>query len=200
VRSSPGVTLAAWIGLVPHQNGTGGKVLLHHSERGSQYTSEPFQRLMADHGVVCSMSRSGNVWDNAAMESFFSSLKTERTARKVYRSRDEAKADVSITLSASTQSETQALDDRVFEPYGVRETGWISLSGYQPNHVLCLMRSRKKGYAHWMHGEFVEASGTERIYTGIFPNVRAVSTVAPEFNVVGVRFRAGFEEQNQLVF
>ena len=40
------------------------------------------------------MSRSGNVWDNAAMESFFSSLKTERTARKVYRSRDEAKADV----------------------------------------------------------------------------------------------------------
>src|SRR5689334_13770161 len=49
---------------------------------------------MIDHGVTCSMSRSGNVWDNAAMESFFSSLKTERTARKVYRSRDEAKADV----------------------------------------------------------------------------------------------------------
>ena len=47
--------------------------LLHHSDRGSQYTSEQFQRLMADHGVVCSMSRSGNVWDNAAMESFFSS-------------------------------------------------------------------------------------------------------------------------------
>ena len=46
------------------------------------------------HGVVCSMSRSGNVWDNAAMESFFSSLKTERTARKTYRTRDEAKADV----------------------------------------------------------------------------------------------------------
>jgi putative transposase len=49
---------------------------------------------MAEHGVVCSMSRSGNVWDNAAMESFFSSLKTERTARKTYRTRDEAKADV----------------------------------------------------------------------------------------------------------
>jgi putative transposase len=49
---------------------------------------------MADHGVTCSMSRSGNVWDNAAMESFFSSLKTERTARKVYRRRDEARADV----------------------------------------------------------------------------------------------------------
>ena len=68
--------------------------LLHHSDRGSQYTSEQFQKLMADHGVICSMSRSGNVWDNAAMESFFSSLKTERTARKTYRTRDEAKADV----------------------------------------------------------------------------------------------------------
>jgi putative transposase len=68
--------------------------LLHHSDRGSQYISEQFQKLMADHGVVCSMSRSGNVWDNAAMESFFSSLKTERTARKTYRTRDDARADV----------------------------------------------------------------------------------------------------------
>ena len=67
--------------------------LLHHSDRGSQYTSERFQKLMADHGVVCSMSRC-NVWDNAAMESFFSSLKTERTARKTYRTRDDARADV----------------------------------------------------------------------------------------------------------
>ena len=65
-----------------------------HSDQGSQYTSEQFQRLMADNGVTCSMSRSGNVWDNAAMESFFSSLKTERTARKMYRTRNEAKVDV----------------------------------------------------------------------------------------------------------
>jgi len=43
---------------------------------------------------VTRMSRSGNVWDNAAMESFFSSLKTERIARKVYRTRDQARADV----------------------------------------------------------------------------------------------------------
>ena len=73
-----------------------GKVdaLLHHSDQGSQYASEQFRALMADNGVACSMSRSGNVWDNAAMESFFSSLKTERTARKKYRSRSEAKADV----------------------------------------------------------------------------------------------------------
>jgi putative transposase len=68
--------------------------LLHHSDRGSQYTSEQFQKLMADHGVVCSMSRSGNVWDNAAMESFFSSLKTERIGRKTYRTRNQARAEV----------------------------------------------------------------------------------------------------------
>jgi putative transposase len=60
----------------------------------AQYTSEQFQRLMADNGVTCSMSRSGNVWDNAAMESFFSSLKTERIARKTYRTRNQAKAEV----------------------------------------------------------------------------------------------------------
>lgn len=68
--------------------------LMHHSDRGSRYVSEQFQRLMADSGIVCSMSRSGNVWDNAAMESFFSSLKTERTERKTYRTRNEARADV----------------------------------------------------------------------------------------------------------
>ncbi|MDB5553476.1 MAG: family transposase [Rhizobium sp.] len=67
---------------------------MHHSDRGSQYASDQFQRLMANSGIVCSMSRSGNVWDNAAMESFFSSLKTERTERKTYRTRNKARADV----------------------------------------------------------------------------------------------------------
>lgn len=68
--------------------------LLHHSDQGSQYTSEDFQRLLAEHGIVCSMSRRGDCWDNAAMESFFSTLKTERTSRKRYATRDEARADV----------------------------------------------------------------------------------------------------------
>jgi putative transposase len=70
------------------------EALLHHSDQGSQYASEQFQKLMADNGVTCSMSRSGNVWDNAAMESFFSSLKTERIRGRVYRTRDDARADV----------------------------------------------------------------------------------------------------------
>jgi putative transposase len=68
--------------------------LLHHSDQGSQYTSGHFQDLLKAQGIQCSMSRAGEVWDNSAMESFFSSMKTERIARKVYRTRDDVKADV----------------------------------------------------------------------------------------------------------
>ena len=68
--------------------------LLHHSDQGSQYTSTQFQQLLKEQGITCSMSRAGEVWDNSAMESFFSSLKTERTAKKVYRSREQARSDV----------------------------------------------------------------------------------------------------------
>ena len=68
--------------------------MLRRPLESAQYTSEQFQRILAGHGISCSMSRSGNVWDNAAMESFFSSLKTERTARRGYRTRDQARADV----------------------------------------------------------------------------------------------------------
>lgn len=67
--------------------------LLHQSDRGSQNTSEQFQRLMADNGVDCSMSRFGNLWDNAAMESFLSSLKTEKIARKFSRTQVATRAD-----------------------------------------------------------------------------------------------------------
>ena len=64
---------------------------------------------MAEHGVTCSMSRSGNVWDNAAMESFFSSLKAERMARKTYRTRDQARADVFDYIERFYNSRRQAL-------------------------------------------------------------------------------------------
>ena len=70
------------------------KELLHHSDQRSQYISEPFQRLMADRGITCSMSRSGNVWDDAAVESFFSSLKTERVRQKIYGTKKQTRADV----------------------------------------------------------------------------------------------------------
>mgnify|MGYP002335858843 CR=1 FL=1 len=68
--------------------------LLHHSDQGSQYTSEHFQGLLRENGITCSMSRAGEVWDNSAMESFFSSMKTERISRKTYRTREQARADV----------------------------------------------------------------------------------------------------------
>lgn len=68
--------------------------VLHHSDQGSQHTSEQFQMLLADAGVVCNMSKRGDCWDNAAMESFFSTLKTERLNRRTYRSRNECRAEV----------------------------------------------------------------------------------------------------------
>lgn len=51
--------------------------LLHHSDRGSQYASEDYRRALKEKGITCSMSRKGNCWDNACVESFFSSLKME---------------------------------------------------------------------------------------------------------------------------
>jgi len=68
--------------------------LIHHSDRGGQYTSDDFRDALARHGIECSMSSSGNCYDNAAMESFFGLLKRERVNRVRYRTRDEARADL----------------------------------------------------------------------------------------------------------
>ena len=68
--------------------------LIHHSDRGSQYASEDYQNVLAKHGMVCSMSRKGDCWDNAVAESFFSRLKSERVCHRLYRSRAEARRDI----------------------------------------------------------------------------------------------------------
>jgi putative transposase len=68
--------------------------LIHHSDRGSQYTSDSFRDELAKHGIQCSMSSSGNCYDNAVVESFFGLLKRERVNRVRYRTRDEARADL----------------------------------------------------------------------------------------------------------
>jgi transposase InsO family protein len=68
--------------------------LIHHSDRGGQYTSDDFRDALARHGIECSMSSSGNCYDNAAVESFFGLLKRERVNRVRYRTRDQARADV----------------------------------------------------------------------------------------------------------
>ena len=65
--------------------------LLHHSDRGSQYASEPYQAILARHGFRCSMSRRGNCLDNAPMESFFGSLKTELVHRTRFPTREAAR-------------------------------------------------------------------------------------------------------------
>ena len=65
-----------------------------HSDQGSQYGSDDAVRFCKDHGLIPSMSRRGNCFDNAVAESFFSSLKKERIRRRIYQSREEARADV----------------------------------------------------------------------------------------------------------
>jgi len=75
-----------------------GPGLLYHSDRGSQYAADGYQRLLENRGMVCSMSRKGNCWDNAVMERFFGSLKTERVYRKEYKTRAEAKKDLFVYI------------------------------------------------------------------------------------------------------
>lgn len=68
--------------------------LIHHSDRGSQYACQDYQALLQEHGLIGSMSRKGNCWDNAPVERFFGSLKRERTDLRLYATREELKADV----------------------------------------------------------------------------------------------------------
>jgi transposase InsO family protein len=85
----PLVSQALTMALAARRPGPG---LLHHSDRGSQYASDAYQALLERAGIVPSMSRKGNCWDNAALESFFSSLKWETEADRGYRTRDEARS------------------------------------------------------------------------------------------------------------
>ena len=68
--------------------------LIHHSDRGLQYASEAFRKLLKVHGIKGSMSRKGDCWDNAVVESFFGSLKQERVHWRHYQTRYEAQQDI----------------------------------------------------------------------------------------------------------
>jgi putative transposase len=68
--------------------------LVHHSDRGVQYASRAFRKLLKAHGIEGSMSRKGDCWDNAVVESFFGSLKSERVHWRSYQTREEARADI----------------------------------------------------------------------------------------------------------
>ena len=68
--------------------------LMHHSDRGSQYASKAYRELLRQHGMVCSMSRKGNCWDNSPMERFFRSLKEEWIGDQLYNTREQAYRDL----------------------------------------------------------------------------------------------------------
>ena len=68
--------------------------LLHHSDRGSQYASADYRRALRAHGIVCSMSRRGNCWDNAVAESFFATLKVELAHEADWATRGQARGEV----------------------------------------------------------------------------------------------------------
>jgi putative transposase len=68
--------------------------LLHHSDRGVQYASDAYQHLLQSHGIECSMSHKGDCWDNAVMESFWSTLKTELVHHEHYQTRAQARASI----------------------------------------------------------------------------------------------------------
>ena len=65
--------------------------LLHHSDRGRQYASEDYQQALAARGIECCMSRKGNCWDNAVVESFFSTLKQELVYRTDFDTHEQAR-------------------------------------------------------------------------------------------------------------
>lgn len=88
--------------------------LIHHSDRGSQYASKAFRRLLKAHGINGSMSRKGDCWDNAVVESFFGSLKQEQVQWQHYQTRYEAQQDILeyITMFYNSQRLHSYLDYR----------------------------------------------------------------------------------------
>jgi len=86
--------------------------LIHHSDRGSQYASRQFRQLLAQYKVTGSMSRKGDCWDNAVVESFFGTLKQERVQWRHYQSRHAAQQDILqyITMFYNSQRMHSYLD------------------------------------------------------------------------------------------
>jgi transposase InsO family protein len=75
--------------------------LVAHSDRGSQYASEHYRGVLAKHGIICSMSRRANCWDNAPMESFFARLKKEVTRGELVLTREEARSSIFEDIEVS---------------------------------------------------------------------------------------------------
>lgn len=91
-QPSAELPLAAWRHAVATRRP--GPGLLHHSDRGVQYACTAYQTVLRQHDVVCSMSRRGDCWDNAVVESFFASLKVERLHERKYATLEQLRTDV----------------------------------------------------------------------------------------------------------
>jgi putative transposase len=78
--------------------------LIHHSDRGPQYLSDEYQSLLRRQGITCSMSSAGSCYDNAVVESFFATLKRERTHRRHYRTRDDSNASTTVSVGIATSA------------------------------------------------------------------------------------------------
>ncbi len=98
--------------------------LVHHSDRGCQYAAEAYQRVLREHGIVCSMSRTGDCWDNAVTESFFATLKTELIHRQPWPTR---------------RAVTDAVADYIegfYNPYRLHSSlGYLSPNEFERRHV-----------------------------------------------------------------
>lgn len=106
--------------------------LLHHSDRGSQYASHAYQQLLAEHGVLSSMSRKGNCWDNAVAESFFASFKVELVYQSHWRTRTQARSEVFeyIELFYNRQRRHSALGYLCPNEFELRHQWQLARIGY----------------------------------------------------------------------
>jgi putative transposase len=91
-RLTQELATAALTMVVEHRRPTSG--VLHHTDRGAQYAAALYRELLAGYGLTASMSRRGNCWDNAVVESFFHTLKTELLSHRRYLTREEARQDM----------------------------------------------------------------------------------------------------------
>jgi transposase InsO family protein len=91
-RLTQELATAALTMAIEHRRPASGVV--HHTDRGSQYAATRYREVLASHGLTASMSRRGNCWDNAVVESFFHTLKTEHVHHQRYRTREEARQDI----------------------------------------------------------------------------------------------------------
>jgi len=97
-RMTSALTISALQMAIRERRPGGG--LIHHSDQGSQYTDGTYQALLKDHGIQASMNGVGTWYDNAPMESFFGSLKSELVHHRVYHTRDEARPDLFFYIEA----------------------------------------------------------------------------------------------------